>query len=135
MRKSRTSEAAMVPRICRRIAESPVFQNVILAVIGLASILVGLETFQELTAEHHTLFSTLDSILLTIFTLEVAIRIVAHGRRPWEYFRDGWNIFDFVTVAIFYLPFIGSEVALLRLARVLRMLRLVKAVPGLRMLV
>jgi voltage-gated sodium channel len=125
----------LVPQLARRIADSPYFQNAILAVIGLASILVGLETFNELTTEHHDLFSTLDAILLAVFTAEVVIRIGAYGRRPWEFFRDGWNVFDFVTVAIFYLPFMGSEVALLRLARVVRMLRLVKAVPGLRMLV
>jgi voltage-gated sodium channel len=125
----------MVAQVCRRIADSSIFQNFILVVIGLASILVGLETFDGVTEQYHDLFTMLDGILLAIFTIEVAIRILAYGSRPWEFFRDRWNVFDFLTVAIFYIPFIGSEVALLRLARVVRMLRLVKAVPGLRMLV
>jgi len=104
-------------------------------VIGLASLLVGLETFDELATEHKAVFSQLDSLLLAIFTVEVAIRMLAYGGRPWAFFKEPWNVFDFLTVAIFYLPFIGSEVAILRLARVVRMLRLIRAVPGLRLLV
>jgi voltage-gated sodium channel len=77
----------------------------------------------------------LDGLLLAIFTVEIAIRLGAYGRRPWDFFKDAWNVFDFLTVAVFYLPFVGSEVAILRLARVVRMLRLVRAVPGLRLLV
>jgi voltage-gated sodium channel len=125
----------VLARACRRIADSKIFQNFIIAIIGVASILVGLETFQEITEEHLALFTILDGLLLTIFTVEVAIRLIANGRRPWEFFKNPWNVFDVLTVAIFYLPFIGSEVAILRLARVIRMLRLVRAVPGLRLLV
>jgi voltage-gated sodium channel len=80
-------------------------------------------------------FSVLDGVLLAIFTVEVAIRIMAYGARPWAFFKEPWNVFDFLTVAIFYLPFVGSEIAILRLARVARMLRLIRAVPGLRLLV
>ncbi len=125
----------MLAQVCQRIAESRLFQGAILVVIGLASILVGLETFDDLTAQYGELFSALDALVLGIFTLEILIRIGAYGRRPWAFFRDGWNVFDFLTVVIFYMPFVGSEAALLRLARVLRVLRLVKAVPGLRLLV
>jgi voltage-gated sodium channel len=128
-------EARMVQRICQRIADSPTFQTFIIAVIGLAAILVGMETFHEFAEQNSVVFSTLDTVLLAIFTAEVVIRVLAYGSRPWEFFRNGWNIFDFLTVAIFYLPFVGSEVAILRLARVVRMMRLIKAVPGLRMLV
>jgi voltage-gated sodium channel len=125
----------MVQRICQRIADSPTFQMSIIIVIGLAAILVGAETFHEFAEQNQAVFSTLDAILLAIFTAEVVIRLLAYGSRPWDFFRNGWNVFDFLTVAIFYLPFVGSEVAVLRLARVIRMMRLVKAVPGLRMLV
>jgi voltage-gated sodium channel len=125
----------MVQRTCQRIADSPTFQTSIIVVIGLAAILVGLETFHEFAQQNQVVFSTLDTILLAIFTAEVVIRLLAYGSRPWDFFRDRWNLFDFLTVAIFYLPFVGSEVAVLRLARVIRMMRLIKAVPGLRMLV
>ena len=125
----------MLAGTCKRIADSAVFQNLIIAVIGLAAVLVGLETFDQITAEHLTLFVALDGLLLAIFTIEVAIRIGAYGRRPWDFFRDPWNIFDFSTVAVFYFPFVGAEIAVLRLARVVRMLRLVRVVPGLRLLV
>ena len=119
----------MLVRVCRQVADSPIFQSFILVVIGLASLLVGLETFDELAIEHQAIFSQLDSLLLAIFTVEVAIRMLAYGGRPWAFFKEPWNVFDFLTVAIFYLPFIGSEVAILRLARVVRMLRLIRALP------
>src|SRR5687767_8851828 len=125
----------MLVRVCRQLADSALFQNFILGVIGLAALLVGLETFDELASEHHATFSLLDSVLLAIFTIEVAIRILAYGGRPWAFFREPWNVFDFLTTAVFYLPFVGSEVAILRLARVARILRVIKAVPGLRLLV
>jgi voltage-gated sodium channel len=125
----------MLVRACRRTADSAVFQNVIISVIALAAILVGIETFDEFAAEHHELFVALDRVLLAIFTAEIAIRIIAYGSRPWDFLKDPWNVFDFATVAIFYLPFVGSHVAILRLARIIRMMRLIRAVPGLRLLV
>jgi len=122
-------------RVVQRIVESARVQIAVLCVIGLASILVGLETFHELASEHEALFSRLDTLLLVIFTLELAIRIAAHWPRPMAFFRDPWNAFDFLTVAIFYTPFVGSEAALLRLARVVRMFRLLRAVPGMQRVV
>jgi voltage-gated sodium channel len=125
----------VLAHLCRQIAESPKFQGFILGAIGLATVLVGLATFDELASEYHDVFVWLDRVLLGIFTVEIAIRIIAYGARPLSFFRDPWNVFDFLTVAIFYLPFVGSEVVILRLARVLRALRLIRAVPGLRLLV
>ena len=58
------------------------------------------------------------------------------GKNPWNYFKDPWNIFDFTIVAVCLLPSQNSQfVAVLRLARVLRVLKLVSAVPRLQILV
>lgn len=125
----------MIQRWCQPVANSPRFQGFILVIIGFASLLVGLETFEEVIEPHDELFGALDKLLLAVFTVEVLIRLGAYGGRPWRFFTDPWNVFDFVTVVIFYIPFVGTEASLLRLARVIRMLRLVRAVPELRLLI
>lgn len=64
---------------------------------------------------------------LIIFLVEAAVKIAA--LTPREYFRNGWNVLDFVTAVLSCASFIGSQgsvAALLRMARVGRLLRLVK---------
>jgi voltage-gated sodium channel len=65
----------------------------------------------------------------------VVVKIGAEGTRPWRYFYDGWNCFDFVIVAACFLPFSGQAVTVLRLLRLLRVLKLVRALPKLQILV
>jgi voltage-gated sodium channel len=66
---------------------------------------------------------------------EVLIKMGAEGRRPWRYFHDPWNVFDFIIVAVCFMPFGGSMVAVLRLARLLRVFKLVRALPELQIIV
>lgn len=111
------------------------FQNGVTLVILLAGVLVGVETDQEIAAAHHGLLRFLDQLVLGIFTLEMLIKMGAEGRRPWNYFRDPWNIFDFLIVGVCYLPIHSQYVTVLRLLRLLRVLRLVRALPRMQLLV
>ena len=70
----------------------------------------------------------LDMAALVIFIVELAAKFVALGRR---FFRDGWNIFDFLVVAVALLPNAGA-LSVLRSLRVLRVLRLINRMPQLR---
>ena len=117
------------------IAHSSWFKNTIIIVICLAAVLVGFETYPGIMQRYRTLLYTLNFIVIAIFVVEIAIRVGAYGRHPGLFFRDPWNVFDFVIVAICLLPFHSSYVAVLRLARVLRVLRLVTAIPQLKILV
>ncbi|MGH8771497.1 MAG: ion transporter, partial [Burkholderiales bacterium] len=74
---------------------------------------------------------TLDRIFLTIFVIEIAVRITAHGLR---FFRDAWNVFDFLVVGIALMPATG-QLSVLRALRVLRVLRLLSVVPQMRRVV
>ena len=86
--------------------------------------------------EYRTVFNTLNAVILGIFIFEVIIKIVAEGRQPQNYFKDAWNIFDFSIVAVCLLPIESNDfVAVLRLVRVLRVLKLVSAIPRLQVLV
>lgn len=118
-----------------KIVESRLFRGFIIAFILCAGILAGMETNAAMVAQHGSLLHTLDITVLSVFVVEIALKIVARGRRPLDYFRDGWNVFDFTIVVVCLLPIGGPFAAVLRLARTLRLLRLVTTLPKLQLLV
>lgn len=122
-------------RLARQIVAASAFQNFIIAVILLAGVLAGLETSNSLMTTYGPLLKRLNLLVLVIFIAEMTLKLAAHGRKPWLYFRDGWNIFDFTIVALCCLPMDSQFAAVLRLARGLRLLRLVTALPRLQLLV
>ena len=117
------------------ITQSKFFQNFITSVILIASILVGLETYPGITTQHSSLFHFLDYIVQAIFTIEIIMRILAYGNKPLQFFSSGPNLFDFLVTGLFYLPFGGPFVAVLRLVRVFRIFRLFTALPQLQIMV
>ena len=120
--------------VCARIADSSRFQNFIFVVIVANAVTLGLGTY-DWDSGVDSLLSTLDEVFLGIFVLELAIRITAFGSRPQDFFRDGWNLFDFTVIALAFVPGVRQNVTLLRLARLLRVVRLVTVLPDLRVLV
>jgi len=121
-------------QLCKRIADSPRFQNFIFCVIVANAVTLGLGTY-DLGAGAGDALDLLDSAFLGIFVAELVIRIAAYGRRPQDFFREGWNVFDFVVIALAFAPGLRENSTLLRLARLLRVVRLVSVMPDLRILV
>ena len=121
--------------LAKRIVGTRLFRGTIIAVIVFAGVLAGVETNAAVVAQHRTLLHTLDTAVLAIFIAEITLKLAAHGRRPLDYFRDAWNVFDFTIVALCLLPIGGPFAAVLRLVRALRLLRLVTALPKLQLLV
>ena len=119
----------------QRIAQSPSFRSFIIGVIVFAGVLVGVETSPAMVQQHGSLLKSLDHGVLGIFIAEIAVKMGAEGRQPWRYFRDPWNVFDFLVVAACFLPMSAQYVTVLRLARLLRVLRLVHVLPRLQLLV
>lgn len=125
----------MTPATTRRIVSSPWFQRSIIVTIILAGVLAGIETDAAIMAAHGPVLRMLDSIVLAIFIIEALLKLTAQAPRPWRYFKDGWNVFDFTVIVLCLLP-VGSQFAVvLRLGRTLRLLRLVSALPKLQLLV
>ena len=122
-------------QLLRSIAESPWFQRLVLGVIVAAGVLVGIETDPGMVARHGALLHVLDRVVLWVFAVEIAIKLGARGRDALGFFRDPWNVFDFLIVAVCFLPLQAQFAAVLRLVRVLRVLRLVSALPRLQILV
>ena len=115
----------------RALVEHRRFNQVVIALIVINAILLGMETDPSLMAIWSGPILEADIVILGIFTVEVALRIAAHG---WRFWRDPWNVFDFFVIAI-SLAAIGSSVAVLRALRVLRVLHLLSLVPRLRRVV
>ncbi|GAB4346080.1 MAG: hypothetical protein Kow006_04080 [Gammaproteobacteria bacterium] len=111
--------------------ESSRIQHMILALIAVNAVTLGLETSPAIMAEHGTLLRWLDHIILSIFVVEIGLKLVAFG---WRFFREPWNVFDFLVVGIALVPASGP-LAVLRTLRVLRILRLVSMVPRMRLVV
>lgn len=119
----------------KALAESAAFQRFIIGTILFAGVLVGVETYPAVVARHGDLLHALDQLVLAIFVAEIVVKMGAEGARPWRYFRDGWNVFDFLIVAVCFLPLDARYVTVLRLARLLRVLKLVRTLPRLQLLV
>ena len=115
----------------RSLVENPVFQNAVMALIVVNAVTLGLETSPTVMALIGPELMVFDSIVIVVFTVEIALRIFAHGAR---FFRDPWSVFDFIVVGITLAP-ASDSFSVLRALRVLRVLRLVSAVPRLRRIV
>ncbi|MEO0447983.1 MAG: ion transporter, partial [Verrucomicrobiota bacterium] len=126
---------AQIPNALRRLVDSSAFHKVVIITIGLAALVIGLRTFPPLEQSFHDLFDALDLIILGIFAIEILLKMGALWPQPLRFFRDGWNVFDFAIVAACCLPVTGSFAPVLRLFRLLRVLRLITAVPRLQLLV
>jgi voltage-gated sodium channel len=119
----------------QRVVADERFNAFIIAVILVNAVLVGLETSEELVATFSTPFLALNLVISAIFVFEIGVRLVSYWPRPFAFFRDPWNVFDFVIVALSLLPIGGSFATVARLARLLRVLRLVSVMPELRLIV
>ncbi len=76
----------------------------------------------------------LDLAVTIFFLVEISIRMAAE-RRFLDFFKSGWNIFDFLIVSVSLIPIDESEMVLLaRLLRIFRVLRLISFIPELRIL-
>ena len=93
-----------ISALCHRIAQARWFENLTVGVIILNAIVLGLETYPTLARDYGEVLQTANGAFLAYFTVEITIRIVAYGRRPWVFFRSGWNVFDFVVISAAYYP-------------------------------
>jgi voltage-gated sodium channel len=90
-----------------------------------------METSGNLMEAAGPLIIALDRLCLTIFVIELGLKLFAQRLR---FFRSGWNVFDFVIVGISLVPGAGAF-TVLRALRILRLLRVVSVTPSLRRVV
>ena len=114
-----------------QILDTAVFRNFIIAVIIFNAIILGMETSDSIMATAGPLITALDRICLAIFVVELLAKLFV---QRLSFFRQGWNIFDFVIVGIALIPGNGG-LSVLRALRILRVLRVISVVPSLRRVV
>jgi voltage-gated sodium channel len=121
--------------LCRQIVASRWFDPLMLTIIVINAVILGLQTYDALVAEIGDELELANALCLTAFVIELAIRIVSYGSRPQDFFRSGWNVFDFVVIGGSFVPGLRENATLLRVLRLLRIVRAVRLLPDLRILV
>ena len=77
----------------------------------------------------------IQNIVVAVFIIEAALRLIAVYPRPQKYFRDGWSCFDFAIIILSILPIAGQFSTIARLIRLLRITRLITKSTELRAIV
>jgi voltage-gated sodium channel len=116
-----------------RLVESHAFTSFIIGVIIANAVVLGLGTYDAIADSRGGTLLALDAVFLAVFCVELILRIASY-RNPLDFFRSGWNIFDFVVIAVAFLPGLRESTTLLRLARLARVARVVRLLPDLRVL-
>jgi voltage-gated sodium channel len=121
----------------QRVTSSSWFQNAILVLILASGALSGVESYLRSDGQAELLrtISLVQDVILWVFVVEILTKIAACGRRPWDFFRSGWNLFDFTIVGVCLMPLDAQFSSVLRMARLVRTLRLVSILPRLQVLV
>ncbi len=115
-----------------RIVYSSAFELSIAFVILLNAISLALLTMSEISEGARQSFEAFDRLALYVYTAELVLRMISYGKKPWEFFRRGWNVFDFLIVALS--PIFAGQTVVLRLLRLLRLIRIFRFLPEVKVL-
>ncbi|MGB5586021.1 MAG: ion transporter, partial [Gammaproteobacteria bacterium] len=115
----------------KQVVESRWFHNFVIIVILINGAVLGIETMKGLSTTTINVLDRIDQLCLLIFVIELLMKM--HVYRL-SFFKQGWNVFDFVIVGIALLPATG-ELSILRAFRIFRVLRLVTTVDSIRRVV
>src|SRR5918998_6731500 len=119
----------------RRLVDSQAFIGAVVVVILANALVLGLQTYPGLERRHGDTLDFLNGLFLVFFVVEILLRIASYLPRPWRFFLDGWNIFDFVAVGLAFVPGLQSNSTILRLARLARIVRVAHLLPDVRILI
>jgi len=100
------------------------------------ALMLGLKTVESIEQSiFNNVLYILDLLVTSYFLLEIMIKIYAE-ENFMDFFKDGWNIFDFVIVVVTIIPMNNTDfAAVARLFRIFRVLRLITARPSLKRLI
>jgi len=118
----------------QKIRDNKAFELFVIGVIVFSSLMIGVQTY-ELNPLVGSGIRFLDYAVTLFFVIEISIRMAAEDRLR-DFFKKGWNVFDFIIVAISLIPLDDSEYAMIaRMLRLFRVMRLISFIPELRVLV
>jgi len=115
------------------IRSNKIFEMTVITIIILSAMMIGATTY-DISPGGMAVLKFFDVAVTVFFLVELLIRMAAEDKFG-NFFKKGWNIFDFLIVTASLVPIDESEMVLLaRLLRIFRVLRLVSMVPELRIL-
>ncbi|MCZ8164440.1 ion transporter [Silanimonas sp.] len=117
--------AGQGPLRLRRFVANPGFIAFTHALIAINAVALGVEALPGVAESFEGLLEGLFAVSTAWFVIEIALRMLAHGKPLGGFFRNGWNTFDTAIVVLSLLPLAGGVAIVARLARLLRLLRLV----------
>lgn len=111
--------------------ESPRVQHTIIVLILINAAVLGMEATPLAHSPYAPWLVVVDHLCLGVFVIELLLKAAAYR---WAMLRSGWNLFDILVVGIALVPASGPA-SVLRGLRVLRVFRLLTAVPSMRRVV
>ena len=115
-----------------RVVYSQTFELFIAGIIFLNAVALALLTIPGIDAQTRQSLESFDQAALWIFVFELIVRMISYGSKPWNFFKTGWNIFDFVIIGLS--PFLANQTLILRLLRIFRLIRIFRFLPEVRIL-
>jgi voltage-gated sodium channel len=116
----------------RWLTKNPLWDTFILLCIVANAAILGWDAHYGESGPYHAQIELWNNYFLYIFTAELVLEFWAQG--PRAYFRNGWNWFDMFVVGICYVA-TNPAISALRTLRVVRVFRLISAVPQMRRVV
>ena len=114
------------------IVYSSPFELFIAFVILVNATSLAILTMPELDETVRRACEQIDLVCFAIYAVELLMRILSYGKRPWDFFKTGWNVFDFIVIAAS--PIFAGQTVVLRLLRLLRLFRIFRFLPEVRVL-
>jgi voltage-gated sodium channel len=128
------TDPSRIPAACRALLAHRRFQILSMSVILVNAAVLGAMTFPVANRVAGEFLHWVDYVCLGFFTFEVVAGILSFGRRPLRFFRDKWNVFDFLIVVASFLPGLRENATILRMLRLARIVRIFRSLPSLRLI-
>uniref|UniRef100_A0A8C8GC33 Voltage-dependent calcium channel alpha-1 subunit IQ domain-containing protein n=1 Tax=Oncorhynchus tshawytscha TaxID=74940 RepID=A0A8C8GC33_ONCTS len=127
-----------IRRACHYVVNLRYFETCILLVIAASSIALAAEDPVSATSNWNKVLRYFDYVFTGVFTFEMIIKMIDQGLilHDGSYFRDLWNILDFIVVVGALVAFAltnnkGRDIKTIKSLRVLRVLRPLKTIKRL----
>ena len=118
-------------RRVKKLVEGKNFDFLIMSLICMDAVILGLMTSDAMNRFFEGGLFILDLLFMDIFIIEMIMKIFAFGKK---FFKSGWNVFDFVVIAISSVPF-ASWFIIFRTFRLFRLLRYVNKFTRLKQMI
>ncbi|PKP80376.1 MAG: voltage-gated sodium channel [Alphaproteobacteria bacterium HGW-Alphaproteobacteria-18] len=112
-----------------RFIERSFVRDTIMTLIVINAIVLGVLTYSaQLPGWFVAILEVIDTAVTFIFVAEILLKLFVYRL---QFFKLGWNWFDFIVVGVSVIPG-GSAFTVLRALRVLRLLRLLHFIPTMK---